>query len=207
MCGNVTLSTALPHVPSVDIPLTMSLPAGYSLLTVELRDSNRTSHSALAHAAVWSSGLRGGEMDNELTLLAEAHAVVRADEHEDRSQRRHIIATNADRYERSGLRLHPRLTLRGSEQSQLRDLLDPSLVAALSRNSAQALWQILRGTDHITRCRGTVAVDEAGLPLTAPASAVSACSHGVYTLPVLTPSASQQLVEEILHAKRSPIGA
>ncbi len=208
VCGNVTLSSAVPwRVPAVEILLSISLPVGYSLLTAELNDSNGASHSALAHAAVWSSGLRDGELDTELTLLADAHAVVRADEHEDRAQRRHVIATNADRYEQSDLRLHPRLTLRGSAKSQLRDLLDPSLVAALSRNSPQALWEIIRGIDHITRCRGTVAVDEAGLPLTAAHSAVAACSRGVYTLPVLNPAASQQLVEEVLHAKRSPIGA
>jgi hypothetical protein len=64
-----------------------------------------------------------------------------------------------------------------------------------------ALWEVIRGTDHVTRCRGAVAVDETGAPLTEPPNAIAACSGGVYTFPVLKPDVSRELVEEILNAK------
>ena len=39
------------------------------------------------------------------------------------------------------------------------------------------------------------------------ACSIAACSGGVYTFPVLKPDASRELVEEILNAKASRIGA
>jgi hypothetical protein len=135
-CGNVTSSRAEGALPVLDIPLQLSLAVGYSLLSAELRDRDGTAgQSALAHAAVWAAGQRSGELASELALLKDAHEVVRKDEREDRTERRRIIATNAARYEEAGLRRHPHLQLKGSGQP-LRDLLDPSLAAALKLNSA-----------------------------------------------------------------------
>lgn len=205
-CSNVTI--AGDPVPTINIPVMLSLPTGYSLIQAELREPDSVGRSALAHAAIWAASPRNGDLASEVALLADAHAVVRQDEHDDRTARRRVVAENAARYEQQRLRRHPRLTLGEGGAKHLSKLLEPSLVAALARarDSPQELWEVLRGTDHVTRCLGTVAVDETGMPLTEPPSAVAACSSGIYTLPVLTRAARSDLVEEILSAKRSPIG-
>jgi hypothetical protein len=180
-------------------PLELSLPAGYSLLSASLAEADGS--QLLAHAAVWVPTQREHDVTEQVhaQLLATAHAVVRKDEAEDRAERRHIIAMNAALYESSKPRRHPRLTLR-EPAADIRDLLDPALVAALA---ARTPWDVIRGADHRTRCRGKAAVDETGAPL--PDRNVY-CSTGVYTIPVFRSDVNAELVEEILHAKSSALG-
>ena len=126
-------------------------PTGYSLIQAKLREQDSVGRPALAHAAVWAANPRNGDLAMELSLLADAHAVVRQDEHEDRTARRRVIADNAARYEQQRLRRHPRLTLGEGGAKHLSELLEPSLVAALARarDSPQELWEVLRGADHV----------------------------------------------------------
>ena len=249
-CG--VLTPGRDGVPALDISLGhLKLSAGYSLLSAELDDaiyeepatgsSNATAISYSgepplhAHASVWVAPKSAPEDDSnavdlakERDLLAEAHAVVRKDEEEDRHGRRQNVFFNAREYDNQ--RLHPRLTLRSSFE-RLADLLDPELSHALQNASKESIWSIVRGSDHTTRCRGTVAVDEDGEPLAGSSHAKqAACASGVCkaheqspiacdswacferllaitdTVPVFKPQVGVDLIEEILHAKGSSVG-
>eukprot|EP01050_Picozoa_sp_SAG11_P009278 SAG11_NODE_860_length_6850_cov_4.138350_3_plen_390_part_00 len=199
-CGNT--SRGDDGTPTLEIELELPVREGYALLSAALLDEGGA--APLAHAAMRlaSPRERATADGDEVGRLAEAHRVVRADEAEDRAERHATIAANAARYEELGLRRHPRLTLR--EGGSLSELLDPALVSALERGD---LWSVLRGSDHTTRCRGTVPVDANGAALPSPTPGQTlACSSDVYTLPVFRPDAAADLVSEILHAKTSLVG-
>ena len=74
---------------------------------------------------------------------------VRATEEEDQIARSSTAREHARTYR--PLRLHPYLSLEPGASTTLFDLLDPALVHAL-RGGDQALYSLLKGTDHTTLC-------------------------------------------------------
>ena len=182
----------------------VTIPVGFARIEARLDlgpDSGRRLSPARA-ALVWVADGADGDHDNAGTAataarLAAASAAVRKFGNAENGASRAVILDNAaaDAASRSGSARRRRLGLdptgTGSpDPALIRALLAPELVSAVEAGSPAALWSVLRGTDHTTRCHGP------GAEPSAPA-----CMAGVYTIPVLAPGVGEELIAEIAEAK------
>ena len=113
--------------------------------------------------------------------LEESIALARQDEAADRQAAEQKAAALSGEYEP----LHGGLAAAlasGHDGFLEYKLLDPQLAAALRRGTPEALWGLLRGGDHETRCGGGGGGGGGG-----PAAA-AACESGVFTFPVFQPA-------------------